>query len=183
MPDAGTEMERPHDAPELLRRLLALIDRVHQPQDLAAEQVMRFIRLPMERFADDSPKSRTLLTYGKLTHEWSYVLIWNVVDVTQLPSYGLMFQPISKNTPRPPMTSMCQLDMAQFHDALLKMGYRHVGSTRRATLARQYQRGPVEVEIGIVGEGSENLEKISRDCIKRVSIAFLEKSIESGVKQ
>lgn len=178
MPDAGIEMERPHDAPELLRRLLALIDSVHQPQDLAAEQVMRFVRLPMERFADDSPKSRTLLTYGKLTHEWSYVLIWNVVDVTQLPSYGLMFQPISKNTPRPPMTSICQLDMAPFHDALLKMGYRHVGSTRRATLARQYLRGPVEVEIGIVGESSETLEKIRHDCIRRISIDFLERNID-----
>jgi len=183
MTDAGTEMERPRDAPELLRRLLALIDSLHQPQDLAAEQVMRFIRLPMERFADDSPKSRTLLTYGKLTHEWSYVLIWNVVDVTQLPSYGLLFQPIGNHTSRPPMTSICQLDMAQFHDALLKMGYRHVGSSRQSTPAHQYRRGPVEIDIGIVGESSETLEKISHDCVSRISIDFLERFLGPGARQ
>src|SRR5690349_19816051 len=39
MPDGRTEIERPHDAPELLRRLLALIDSVHQPQDLSVAEV------------------------------------------------------------------------------------------------------------------------------------------------
>ena len=183
MQEAGTEPERPHDAPELLRRLLALIDSLHQPQDLAVERVTQFIRLPMERFADDSPKSRALFAYSKLTPEWAYLLLWNVVDVTQLPSYGLQFHPIRNNAPRPPMTGICQFDLAQFHDELLRMGYRHVSSTRQSTPARQYRRGPVEVDIGIVGESGESLEKIGHDCIRRISIDFLERFIGPGAER
>jgi hypothetical protein len=106
-----------------------------------------------------------------------------VVDVTHLPGYGLQLYQTQGSAPRPPMTEICQLDAAQFHDALLKMGYRHVGSARRASLARQYQRGLVEVEIGIVGESGESLEKISHDCIKRVSVDFLERSTDPEALQ
>lgn len=176
-------MAPPRDAPDLLRRLLALIDTLHQPQDLELQRVTPFFRLPMDRLVDASPKSRALFAFGTLTNEWSFMLIWDVVDVTHLPGYGLQFYQTQGSAPRPPMTGICQLDAAQFHDALLKMGYRHVGSTRRASPARQYQRGLVEVEIGVVGESSESLEKISHDCIKRVSVDFLERSTDPEARQ
>ena len=80
------------------------------------------------------------------------------------------------------MTSICQFDGAQFHDALLRMGFRHVGSVRQSGPARQYQRGAVEVDVGYVGESGESLEKISHDCIKRVSVGFLTRYLDQGVK-
>lgn len=182
MPDAGTEMERPHDAPELLRRLLALIDSVHQPQDLTAEQVMRFIRMPLKPIA--SSRSGGFEIFEQLTHDWLYRFIWHAHDITPDPDLGLLFyEARGSSLPRPDMTGICQLDAAEFHDALLRMGYRHISSTRRASPARQYQRGLVEVEIGIVGESNDSLDKISHDCIKRVVVGFFDGHPDRGAKR
>lgn len=153
-----------------------MIDSLHQPTDMALERVTPFIGLPMGPLADASSRSRALFAFGELTNEWSYTLIWSLDADTHLPGYGLRFYPSHRGIPPQPMTDICRLDVAQFHDALLKMGYRHAGSSRRATLARQYLRGLVEVEIGIVGESGESLEKISHDCVKTIGIDFLQES-------
>jgi hypothetical protein len=94
-------------------------------------------------------------------------------SATHLPGLGLGFYQTTRNPDRPPMTEICQFDAAQFHEALLKIDYRHVSSTRYASPGRQYQRGKVEVDVAMVGESNESLEKISHDCIKSVTMGFI----------
>lgn len=158
------------DAPEVLRRLLALIDTLHQPQDLTTERVEQFTGYAMTPFSD-KPTNDAYEIWQPLTELWRYWYIWAPNSATRLPDLGLGFYERDPKR-RLPMTAVCALDVAEFHAALLDMGYRHVGNTRRASPARQYQRGLVQVEIGIVGESSESLEKISHDCIKRVHVSF-----------
>ena len=169
------------DAPEVLRRLLALIDSVREPQDLTIERVAQFTGFPMKPFSD-KPANDTYVISQLLTENWRYRYLWGPNGTTHLPELGLAFYKRHSGQ-HPPKTEICQLDAAQFHEALLQMGYRHVGSTRRESPAKQYERGVVEVEIGIVGESDESLEKISHDCIKRVSIGFLVEDIGFGDMQ
>jgi hypothetical protein len=179
MPIPAPTAAAPHDAPEVLRRLLALIDTLHQPQDLTIERVAQFSGFAMTPFSD-KPTNDAYEIFQPLTEMWSYQYIWKLNSATRLPDLGIGFDKTEKYVDRPPMTEICQLDAAQFHDTLLKMGYRHVGNTRRESPARQYQRGSVEVEIAVVGESGASLEKISHDCIKRVSIGFLVKYMDLG---
>lgn len=171
------------DAPEVLRRLLALIDTLHQPGDLTIERVAHFSGIAMTPFSD-KPTNDAYAIYQPLTEMWKYRYIWALNNTTHLPGLGFGFYETEKyRSQDPPMTGICQLDVAQFHEALLKMGYRHVGNTRRESPARQFQRGLVEVEIGIVGESGESLDKISHDCISRVSVGFRVEYMDLGSPQ
>lgn len=167
------------DAPEVLRRLLALIDTLHQPQDLTTERVEQFTGYAMTPFSD-KPTNDAYEIWQPLTEMWTYGYTWKLNSASGLPNLGLGFDKTKKYAKRPPMTGICQLDATQFHDALLTMGYRHVGNTRRESPARQYQRGVAKVEIAFVGESGESLEKISHDCIKRISIGFLVEYMDLG---
>jgi hypothetical protein len=169
------------DAAEVLRRLLALIGSLHLPQDLTPERVTQFTGLSLLRF--ERPSGRYVhKEFQALTDMWGYSYIWQIDSTTKLPDLGFGFDQIPEKVRRPPMTSVCQFDVAQFHDALLRLGYEHVSSVRQESPARQYRRGAVEVEIGIVGESGESLEKISHDCIKRVSIGFLTRYLDQGAR-
>ena len=168
------------DAVEVLQRLLALIDSVRQPQDLTPEQVTRFSGLPMRRI--NTPNDFYYLADQDLSEVWSYNFYWGLNNTTKLPEVGFEFEPIDRLVSRPSMESVCQLDVARFHDVLLGLRYEHVSSTRRATLARQYRRGAVEVEVGIVGESGESLEKISHNCIKRVLLDFSTLYLKEGAQ-
>ncbi|MBB3182210.1 hypothetical protein [Variovorax sp. Sphag1AA] len=162
------------DAPEVLRRLLALIDTLHQPQDLTTDRVARFTGFTMRPFSE-KPTNDAYQIFQPLTDAWRYLYIWGLNSATRLPDLGLTFIETDKHsTQRPSKADICQFDAMHFHDALLKMGYRHVGNARRESAAKQYRRGLVEVDIGIVGESSDSFEKISHGCVKRVSIGFLE---------
>ncbi|MBO9650057.1 MAG: hypothetical protein J7605_16240 [Variovorax sp.] len=162
------------DAPEVLRRLLALIDTLRHPQDLTTDRVAQFTGFAMKPFSE-KPTNDAYQIFQPLTDKWRYLYIWGLNSATRLPDLGLTFVETDKHsTRRPSKADICQFDAVQFHDAVLTMGYRHVGNTRRESAAKQYRRGLVEVDIGIVGESSEGLEKISHGCIKRVSIGFLE---------
>lgn len=168
------------DAPEVLRRLLALIDTLHQPGDLTIERVAHFSGIAMTPFSD-KPTNDTYVISQPLTEMWRYSYNWGPNRATHLPGLGFGFYETEKYRGQdPPMTGICQLDVAQFHEALFKMGYRHVGNTRRESAARQYQRRLTKVEIGIFGESGESLEKISHGCVSRVSIGFLVEYMDLG---
>lgn len=176
---ATTEAARP-DAPEVLRRLLALIDTLHQPQDLTVERVAQFSGVAMTPFSD-KPNEDTYMSLQPLTEMWRYLYLWGPNSTTRLADLGLNFYETEKyRGQNPPMTGICQLDLAQFHEALLKIGYRHVGNTRQRSAGKQYQRGLVEVDVGIVGESGESIEKISHRCVNRVYIGFLVKYMDLG---
>jgi hypothetical protein len=167
-------------APEVLRRLLALIDSVHQPQDLTIERVARFSGFAMQPSSGRPPNAAYAISQP-LTENWWYRYVWRPNNATRLPGVGLAFYETENFAGvSPPMTDICQLDAEQFHNALLKSGYRHVGNTRRASASKQYQRGLVEVEIGMFGESGESLEKISHRCIHRVSVGFLVEYMDLG---
>jgi len=170
------------NATEVLQRLLALIDNLHQPQDLTPERVAQSTRQPMIRI--NTPADFYYRSSHDLNERWWYYYIWSLNDATHLPGLGFAFKKTEKyRNQNIPMTDVCQFDVAQFHDALLRLGYEHVSSVRQESRARQYQRGAVEVEVGIVGESGESLEKISHDCIKRVSIGFLTRYLNRGGQQ
>jgi len=171
------------DATEVLQRLLALIDSLHRPQDLTLDQVAKFTGLLIPK-ADWPSKNDAHMISQDLTEAWLYRYIWVLNNTTRLPGLGLAFTEADKYSNQDiPMIGVCQFDVAQFHDALLRLGYEHVSSVRQESKARQYQRGAVEVEVGIVGESGESLEKISHDCIKRVSIGFLTRYLNRGGQQ
>jgi len=168
------------DAPEVLRRFLALIDTVHQPQDLTAERVAQFIGFAMEPYSD-KPTNDTYVISQPVTEMWRVRIGWGPQHTTRLPSVGLGFHKLEKYANQDaPMTGICQLDAVQVHEELLKLGYRHVGNARNGGAAKQYQRGLVKVEIGIFGESGESLEKISHGCVHRVYVSFLEKYMDLG---
>jgi len=167
------------DATETLTRLSALIDSLRQPEDLTPERVSQFTGIAMPR-VDWPSRNQARIGSQVLTASWSYEYIWKLNDTTRLPDLGFGFDQLQEEVNRPAMTDICQFDVAQFHDALLRMGYRHIGSTRRESPARQYQRELVVIELAFVGESGESLETIGHDCVKRVSVHFLEKYVDLG---
>ena len=162
----------PRDAAELLHRMLALIDAIHRPEDLTQERVTQFIGLPMKH--DNDPRDDYYYAYHELTNMWQVRLFRGLEYDTKRPYVGFSFLETEKyrDQRRPPMTEICQFDMAQFHEALLGLGYKQVGNTRGATLERQYRRYPVYLNVGYVGESSESLEKISHDCVDGIYVTF-----------
>jgi hypothetical protein len=165
----------------VLQRLLALIDSLHQPQDLTPERVTQFTGLPM--YSLNTPSDFYYGNSQDLNEFWSYDYRLGLNYDTRLPDLGFRFEETEKYSNQDiPMTDVCQFDVAQFHDALLRLGYEHVSSVRQESPARQYRRGAVEVEIGIVGESGESLEKISHDCTKRVSIGFLTRYLDQRAR-
>lgn len=180
MPSRATTETAPPDAPEVLRRLLALIDTLHQPQDLTVERVEQFSGVAMTPFSD-KPSDDAYQIFQRVTEMWFYLYIWDLERATHSPDLGLLFVEAEKYSGKnPPMTGICQLDLAQFHDALLKMDYRHVGNTRQRSAGKQYQRGLVKIDVGIVGESGESIEKISHRCVNRVFINFLGEYMDLG---
>jgi hypothetical protein len=171
------------DATEVLQRLLALIDSLHQPQDLTLDRVTEFTGLVIPK-VDWPSKNDAHMISQDLTEMWAYGYIWKLNSTTRLPDLGFGFDETPRYSNQDiPLTDVCQFDLAQFHDALLGMGYRHVSSVRQSSPARQYQRGALQVDVGYVGESGESLEKISHDCLNRVSIGFLTRYLDQGVPQ
>lgn len=163
------------DAAEALRRLLALIDSLHEPKDLTPEQVTRFTGLELDL---DPDRSGDAAGAHDLTKEWYYIYRLYPDLATRLPSLQFIFQT------RPPslsqsldVTDLCGVDMDQFHAVLLHMGFAHTGSNRAGTLARQYQRGNVDMNVAHVGESRE---KIHHDCVWQVDAYFVDNSLGKG---
>ena len=173
MPMPSSAPGAPRDAAELLHRMLALIDALHRPEDLTPQRVTQFTGMPMTR--DSEPgEFHHHYAYHQLTDKWQVRISSGLHYETKRPYLGFGFLVTEKYRAqrRPPMTEVCQFDMAQFHDELLKLGVKQVGNTRGATLERQYRRYPVYLRVGYVGESGESLEKISHDCVKSIYVAF-----------
>jgi hypothetical protein len=163
----------PRDAAELLQRMLGLIDVIREPEDLTPERMTWFVGLPMVR--QDKPHASDYTADQELTDIWAYYFAWRLHPTIKRPYLYFSFYETEKyrNKPRPPMTEICQFDMARFHDALLELGYEQVGNTRWGTPARQYRHGSVDVQVGYVGESGESLEKISHHCVYKVMVEFV----------
>jgi len=161
----------PRDAAELLQRMLALIDATRRPEDLTPERVTQFIGLPMTR--DNDPADDYYYAYHELTDTWRVRIFRGLDYKTKRPYLGSRFIETEKyRYQNPPSTGICQFDMAQFHEALLKLGVEQVGNTRGATLERQYRRYPVYLNVGYVGESDESLEKINHKCVGSIYVDF-----------
>ena len=50
------------------------------------------------------------------------------------------------------MTAVCQMDLDQFHNSLLQMGYQYISSVRSGFSGRQYQRGDVYIRLSYAGK-------------------------------
>jgi hypothetical protein len=172
MSTSASPPSAPRDAAELLARMLALIDAIHEPEDLTPGRMTQFIGLPMRRQNDPGDG---YFAHQELTDMWESRISWRLNPTTKRHYLYLSFDDTEnyRNKPRPPMTGICRFDLAQFHDELLKRGYGHVGNTRASMLIRRYRRGSVDVEVGYEGESSESLDKISHDCIRSIYVDFV----------
>ena len=65
------------------------------------------------------------------------------------------------------MTAVCQMDLVQFHNSLLQMGYQHISSVRSGFYRRQYQRGDINIDVSYVGEKNE---LVMHHCVKAVTV-------------
>jgi hypothetical protein len=172
------ELTPTKDPAEALRRLLRLIDSLHNPLDLRERQVKYFTGLPTL-----DPSDKINVFYQRNSHQinefWLYKI--RVGGEVNQPKLRFAFEKAEKyRDQRPSMASICQLDMNQFHNSLLKIGFRHYNNDRGDGLVREYQRGLLSVVVSYYGESGESLEKINHKCIHAVEVTFWEKYIDFG---
>lgn len=156
------------DAAEALRRLLALIDTLREQQDLTPERVVEFSGVALRESLDDP---RSFDGHQGLTAVWSHhYLLWP--EGRARPAVLVFwFGAAPESHGRwPPKTGICALDMDQFHDALLGMGFENTGNVRSGYPERRYRRGLVAVDAHYTGEGPT---RVSHDCIERALVSFL----------
>ncbi len=166
------------DAAQALRRLLALIDDLHAPQDLTAERVAKFSGLAL---VQDPAKPGSFHGGSTLTPAWTYLYLGYLDNSNRLPVLDFMFKEAAASGAEASAKSdICALDMDQFHDDLRKMGFKQTGHSRGSTPQRQYQRGQLKLNIGYVGESRVRIEHL---CVKNVSVYFLQVESRVGVER
>ena len=165
-------LEPTSDAAEVLTRLLALIDSLHEPRDLTPEQVKQFIGIELN--AIPHRPSSAVASHPLNTTFFYHLRAFPDLE-SRLPSLKFRFEVMPEFRDQSPVkTDICAFDMDRFHAALLTMGYAHTGSNRAGTLARQYKRGNVDMNVAHVGESRE---KIHHDCVYSVDAYFVNRSL------
>lgn len=155
------------DAAEALRRLLALVDMLHEPQDLTPERVAELSGLTLLENRDGSGG---LEGHQSLSVVWRYgYRLWREFH-TQQTAFAFWFYADPDLHRRPPSkTDICALDMDQFHEALLGMGFTNTSNVRSGHPEQRYRRGRVALNMSYTGESAT---RVTHDCIDRVFVSF-----------
>lgn len=156
------------DAAEALRRLMALIDTLREQQDLTPQRVADLSGLTL---LEDPRSPERFMGHQGLTDAWSYgYQLWPEFH-TQQTVFAFRFHADPHLNPRrPPKTEICSLDMDQFHDALLGMGFANTRNVLSGYPERRYRRGHAAVDVHYTGESAV---RVTHDCVDRVFVAFV----------
>ena len=146
--------------PEIMARVLKLIDHAHTREDLSEESVQNVLGLYMH--PNNQSSDRTIIFSQIISSEWRWSVKNYALEEHRIFDFDFVHPDMITE-----MTTVCQMDLDQFHNSLLQMGYQHISSVRSSFSGRQYQRGDVNIDVSYVGEKNE---LVMHHCVKAVTV-------------
>ena len=107
--------------PEIMSRVLKLIDHTHTREDLSEESVQNVLGLHM--YLSDQTTNRTITFSQIINSEWGWSVDNYSLDGHRIFAFDFVHPGMITE-----MTTVCQMDLDQFHNSLLQMAYQQRSS-------------------------------------------------------
>lgn len=134
---------------------LKLVASLNTIEELTPEHIQKTTGIIVNAY-DRIPEEYFIL--GKTKH-WNYIFEIRSSAIMKK-DIILAFDFYKKNEVEDkeiPITEICTVNLEQYHQILLNMGFKQVNNINNDTLDRQYHRGEVEVNLLYVRESSEEV--------------------------